>query len=140
MTVILQVDIEQLLYEYLSTDSDMVALCDGRVYTVIPPHVRQSPADFLPFVRQYRVGGGPVLSRPLVLDQPRVQFDAWGTNKKEAWRASATLQAVLAELPGRHSQGCVTAVDFGDTFDAPDTSLDPPQQRYIFDAVITTKP
>jgi hypothetical protein len=88
-------------------------------------------------VRITRIGGSPVASRPLWLDQAILQVDVWGGPKATAQDIAQAVRAQMADsLQGKHSLGCVTAVEFGEFQWLPDASYDPAKPRYSFDVVV----
>jgi hypothetical protein len=136
VTVTLLPDIERMVSNYLRANADVIALVGSRVYTVSP----KDPTGKFPFVRLTRVSGTPLFSAPLKYDQARIQVDCWGGSKQLAWQTAATIMAVLAAgFVGDHAEGTVVGVDIGTLQDLPDTTFDPPQPRWLFDAVITAR-
>jgi hypothetical protein len=133
----LPVDIEALIYGFLSTQSEVTSIVGGNIFTVTP----KDPSAKFPYVRFSRIGGLPPQNHPLWIDQPRVQFDCYGGPKKLAWTLAATIQSLLSyRITGPHPEGVVSGVQLVGLIDQPDTVFDPPQPRYIVDTVITTHP
>jgi hypothetical protein len=129
----LPVDIERLLVTYLAGDPHVTAIT----------HVIGTAFDWergFPALRLSRVGGSAVTNVPLWIDQPRVQFDAYGTTNGEASTLGRTVKAVLQNVIGTHPEGVVTDVVYGIDIDLPDGEFDPPQPRFVFDTLITTHP
>lgn len=133
-------DVEQLLWEFLRDQADVTALVD------VDRIVGFTPDDTgAPWVRYRRIGGLPLIERPLVLDQPRVQFDVYGGTKSQAYRLAETIRQVCADrLRGQHPQGVVTGVQFGSLLFLPDDGITTegggPRPRYVFDLRPIIKP
>lgn len=135
MSLVLLPDAEQLVVAFLLDQPEITELVDDRVFTAIP----KKPVWPLLLVR--RVAGAPVTHRPLHLDRPTLQFDAYGGTKKFAYTLAATTRAVIAErIVGAHDAGVVTAVEFGPLSWLPDTTETPARPRYISDADLFTHP
>ena len=129
------VDVERLVSAWARARPEITAVVDDRVYTAIPA----DPA--WPLVRLTRIGGAPVMSRPLHLDRALVQFDVYGGPKVMAHDLAETIRELLADqLVGTHALGVVTAVEFGSFLYLPDATYAPARPRYMFDAAIFTHP
>lgn len=133
--IVLLPDIERLYSSFLRAQPEVEALVVDRVYTVLPAEKEW------PLVRVTRVAGAPVRPRPLYLDAPLVQVEAFGGSKRLAWQIAETCRAVTAgRLVGVHADGVVTNVDWGALVDSPDVEFDPPKPRLLFTATITVHP
>lgn len=131
MTVALLPDIEALVSRFLREQAEIVALVTDRVYTVVP----KDPV--WPLLRLQRVAGGPVISRPLRLDAPTVQLDAYGGSKADAQELIETARSVIAlRLEGVHDLGVVSGVSFGSMSWLPDPSYSPARARYVADITV----
>jgi len=130
------VDVERLLSAWLRARSDIAAIVDDRVHTVTP-----NRATF-PYLRITQLGGAPVFSRPLYLDEAYLQLDAYGGPKALARQLIDTARAAMAEefLGDHPGVGVVTNVRFGDLQYLPDDVYEPAQPRYIATASIYTHP
>lgn len=140
MTVRLLPDVEELLVAFHLDQAEILAFFaddtpHDRVYSVLPKE------KVFPLLRITRFGGTPRFDRPLYLDQPTVQIDAFGGPKKLAFQLAETSRAVMARrLVGTHATGVVTAVRFGALAYAPDDEFAPARPRYLYTATITTHP
>lgn len=127
-------DAEALVSEYLRSRDAVEALVDERVYTALP----KKPDWPLLLVR--RVSGAPVTSRPLHLDAPVLQLDAYGGTKKQALTLVETARAELAEIQGAHALGVVSGVQFGPMSWLPDADYTPAKPRYVADVTVFVHP
>lgn len=128
-------DAEALLSAFLRDQASIEALVAERVYTAVP----KDPQFPLLMVR--RVSGAPVGSRPLHLDAPLMQLDAYGGTKKVAQQIAETARDVIARsLEGVHAQGVVTGVSFGPMSWLPDGDYSPAKQRYVVDVTVFVHP
>lgn len=128
-------DAEQLVSGYLRRSPRVTALVGDRVYTAFPAQAGGGPLALV-----QRVGGEPPFSWPLVVDQARLQVDAWGGNKKQAHTLAATLRAELCNLAGTaQPEGVAAGVSFGALQYLPDETYSPPRPRYLFDLAVTTR-
>lgn len=136
MTLTLLPDVEQLVVSFLSAQSELIELLEGnRIYTAIP----NEPTFPLLLVR--RVGGEPSVGRPLVIDQPLLQLDAYGGTKKKAHDLISTARAVIADrIQGVHTAGVVAWFDFGNLSWLPDADYTPARPRYVADVTLTVRP
>lgn len=130
------VDCERLISAYLRADATIVGLVADRVYTDLP-----SRATF-PLIRITLIGGAPVYSRPLFLDEAYIQIDAYGGPKVQARLIVDTVRELLAAdaFNGVHAGGVVTGVRFGQLAYVPDDLYDPPKPRYVAEASVYTRP
>lgn len=130
------VDAERLLSAYLRNQASVTALVSDRVYTDLP-----SRATF-PLVRLTLIGGQPVYSYPLFLDEAAIQIDCYGGPKVQARLLVDTVRQLLAspEFVGVHDLGVVTSVRFGSLHYLPDDAFEPPKPRYIAEASIFSRP
>lgn len=130
------VDTERLVADWLRARTDITALVEDRVYTVLP-----NRATF-PLLRLTQIAGSPVFSHPLYLDEAYIQIDAYGGPKALARQiVDTTRQALADELVGDHpGVGVVTCVRFGDLSYIPDEGYEPVQPRFIAMASIYTHP
>lgn len=128
------VDVERLLSSWLRARPDITDLVADRVHTVMP-----NRATF-PFVKITQLGGSPVFSRPLYLDEAYLQVDAYGGPKVLARQIIDTVRAAMAEeFLGTHAGvGVVTSVRFGALSYLPDEIYEPAQPRYIATASVFT--
>lgn len=99
-----------------------------------------------PWLRLTRIGGTPSSSRPLYLDRPLIQLEAYGgaaeaTSQDEA---HALTQACRAWLPlaeeADHTGGVITAVRLGNTLRLVDHDFTPARERYLTDATVYAHP
>lgn len=135
MTVTLLPDIEALVSRFLREQDEIVDLVDDRVYTALP----SSPQ--WPLLRVQRVAGAPIGSRPLHLDAPVVQLDAYGGQKAAARQLIETARAVVAaRLEGTHDLGVVSGVRFGSMGWLPDPTYTPARARFVCDFVAFVHP
>lgn len=117
---------------------DWPELTAGRIYTATPRDVGGDP-----FVLVRRVGGDPVISRPLVLDEATLQLDAYGGSKRQAHALARRLQHELSELVGELDDGVlvgyVTGTTLGPLRYLPDPAFDPARPRYLLDVDVFCK-
>lgn len=137
------VDIERLVSIYERSDDGVTDIVEQRVYTEIPAR------PTFPLLRMTLIGGSPIFSRPLHLDAPIIQFDAYGGPKVQARALADAVRASLGDdFLGTHDFGAeegdltavVTGVDFGELAYVPDTEYDPAKPRYTFEVTIYTHP
>ena len=131
------VDAERLVSAYLRADATITGLVADRVYTDLP-----SRATF-PLIRVTLIGGAPIYSRPLFLDEAHLQLDAYGGPKVQARLIVDTVRSLLAAdaFNGVHAGGAVvTGVTFGQLAYVPDDLYDPPKPRYVAEASVFTRP
>lgn len=125
-------DVELVTVTFLKAQAAISSLVGTRVYTVVP----NSPT--WPLLRVVRIGGGPLSSYPLHLDQALLQIDAYGGSKYEARTLVETVKAELAEIQlASHSGAVVTGANFGTTRYLPDSTFDPARPRYVADVEIS---
>ena len=140
MTVTLMPDVEYVLYNYLSTNSDITALVSNRVYKAALP---RDPIG--PLLRLRKVSGRSAIYQPLVMDVSRIQFDCYGGSQREANRLAETVRALLDRDMNNyvHADGTIVGAvcdppsyqeDLGWT-----TDRGGPKPRYIFDCLVTSK-
>jgi hypothetical protein len=131
-------DVSRLVSAYLRFVPEVRALVGDRVYTAFPKQVSKSSS----FVLVTRIGGPPVLTRPLVLDLAVMQLDAYGGPQSAAHELVATCRAALAELEGEqpNAGGNVTGVVVGALRYVPDETYKPPRPRYVSDLEVYVKP
>ncbi len=132
---------EQVLSYFLRNHASITPLVSDHVYTTTP----KSPTEKMPYLLVTRIGGSPVTSVPLFIDQAVIQFDCYGGNKFASETLAHTAREVLTtDFPGFQtgsgSDAVITAVDIGAMFYLPDQALEPPKPRYLFDATITLHP
>lgn len=128
-------DAEALLSSFLRAQGDIEALVGERVYTAVP----KDPT--FPLLLVHRVSGSPVGSRPLHLDAPLLQLDAYGGTKKAAQTLIETARSVIARsLEGVHAEGVVTGVSFGPMSWLPDGDYSPAKPRYVVDVTAFVHP
>jgi hypothetical protein len=137
-TLALLPDVARLVSAYLRARAEVVALVEQRVYTAFPKQLDESK----PFVLVQRIGGPPVLARPLVVDLAVLQLDAYGGPQAAAHELVATCRAVLVELQGEqpNASGNVCGVVNGPLRYVPDETWKPPRPRYVADLELTVKP
>lgn len=135
MTVQAPPDAERLVIAWALANSTVATSVSNRIYSVIPA------APTFPLIRIVRIGGSPVASKPLWLDQAVLQVDVWGGPKATTHDIAQTIRAHMADsLQGKHTLGYVTTVEFGEFQWLPDASYDPSKPRYSFDVSIFTHP
>ena len=141
MPLLVLVDVEQLVRDYLRADADVTALGGDIGYEDPTPGggAEMPVKPRWPFVNFYRVGGVP--GYPQWLDQAVLQFDAWALSKPAAHLAAATVSAALAQIEGAHPLGVVTAVTpvLGLQW-LPDRTMKPARPRYLFSTRISVHP
>lgn len=132
----IMVDTERLVSAWLRARTDITDIVEDRVYTEIPNRA------VFPFLRITQIGGTPVYSHPLYLDESYLQFDAYGGPKVQARLLIDTVRQALAdEFTGTHpGVGVVTSVRFGDLSYIPDDGYAPPKPRFLAMASIYTHP
>lgn len=130
------VDVERLASTWLRARADVIAIVADRVVTEVPNRA------VFPFLRLTLIGGAPVYSHPLFLDEAYIQFDAFGGPKVVARNLIDTVRSALAaDFCGLHlGVGVVTSVLFGELAYVPDDLFDPPKPRYVASASIYTHP
>lgn len=119
----------------LRADAELDGLAD-RIYTATPANVGPEP-----FVLVRRIGGDPVLPRPLVLDAADLQLDVYGGSRRESQRWARVVQAVLVELEGElvddgEWQAVLAAVTPGPLRELPDDSFEPSRPRHVLDFTV----
>lgn len=136
MSVTLLPDAEDIVVAFLLGQAEISDLISTRVYSAIP----KDPGFPLLLVR--RVAGAPRFSRPLRVDQPIIQLDAYGGTKKQARNLAATACAVIAaRVSGVHDEsGVVAGVVFGQFSWLPDPGYSPAKPRYVTDFTLTVRP
>lgn len=129
-------DVERLAATWLRNVADVRAIVDSRVYTAVPN------APTFPLVRLTRIGGEPVMSRPLHLDEAWVQVDCWGGPKATTRLLAETCRGAFAleAFVGPHDDGVVSGVTFGSFQYLPDDSYEPAKPRYWFTLHIFVHP
>lgn len=133
-------DAEQLVVQFLLAQPEVLAFFPeaphDRVYSILP-----TDSVAWPLVRVTRFGGAPVTSPRQRLDRASLQIEAFGGAKKIAHNLARTCQAVLADrLPGAHTAGFVTGVQFGAFADVPDSDFEPARMRWLFACDVYTHP
>lgn len=131
------VDVEALVSAYLRAQSELTALVGQRVYTALPKDVT------FPCVRLVRIGGAPVMSRPLYVDAARLQVDVFGGSKATAFDTIDVVREELAKMVDEdpvQPEGVVCGVKFGPLAYLPDESYEPAKPRYTQDVVVTVRP
>lgn len=129
------VDCERLVSGWLRARPEISAIVDDRVVTEMPNRA------VFPLLRLTLIGGAPVFSTPLYLDQAVLQFDAYGGPKVVARSLIDAVRAALAtDLSGTQPAGVVTGVRFHELLYQPDVEYDPPKPRYVSSASIYTHP
>lgn len=137
MSLILGVDTERLMSAYYRAQPEMTSLVGDHVYTELPTHATP------PLLRLTLIGGGPVGSLPLWLDESFIQLDAYGGPKVLARQIIDTARALLWSGPfvGVHSGlGVVTGVEFTELSYIPDDGYEPARPRYIATVSVYTHP
>lgn len=140
MTVALLPDVEQMLVNFTKAQPEVVALvAPADIVTELPKN------KTFPAVRINRYSSVPVLGRPLWLDAALIHVDVWGGPKKLAWEIAETIRAVwAARLPGAHTEGVVSSVDFGELADQADdlapTDTGAARPRFFFTATVRVHP
>lgn len=144
MTTALIPSAEIVLSYYLRNHAAVSALIDDHVYTTIP----ERPAEKMPLLRLTRIGGSPVATRPLWIDQAVIQIDCYGA--EPSMKANSEIlahtarAAVCDDFPGYQAgsgtNAVITDVSAGGLFYQPDEAFTPPKPRYLFDVTITLHP
>lgn len=135
--MIVMVDAERLVSTFLRSRAEITALVDDRVYTELPSRA------VAPLVRINQIGGAPVGSWPLWLDEAFLQFDAYGGPKVLARQIIDTVRALLSspDFVTLHAGvGVVTGVDWMELTYLPDDGYEPAKPRYISSASIHLHP
>lgn len=129
-------DAEALVSQFLRAQPELEAAIGNRVYTALPGH------PTWPLIRLTLVAGSPVVSRPLVVDRPRIQLEAYGGSKKDARDLiDLARRLIAARIEGVHAGlGVVSGYVFGNQSYLPDDSYSPTRPRYIADVELITKP
>jgi hypothetical protein len=128
MTLILGVDTERLMSTFFRAQPEMTALVGDRIYTELPTQAVP------PLLRLNLIGGAPVGSRPLWLDESFIQLDAYGGPKVVAREVIDTARALLWDprFLGTHpGLGVVTCVEFVELSYIPDDGYEPARPRYV---------
>lgn len=117
-------DVEALVSQYLRDQSEVAALVDTRVYSIIPntptyPLVRVSQFDSTDLT----VGW---------LDGAALQIDAYADWKAAASDVGRTARAVLHNIIGSHDEGVVTGVRTSGWRYEPDRSFPTAKPRFVF--------
>lgn len=130
------VDVERLASTWLRARADVSAIVADRVVTETPNRA------VFPFLRISLIGGSPVWSRPLWLDEATLQFDAFGGPKVQARQLIDVVRdALAADFLGAHpGVGVVTCVEFGELAYIPDDLWEPPKPRYVATVSVYTHP
>lgn len=131
-------DAEGVTSAYLRSRSSIEDLVDDHVWTELPA-LRKGVTEWrFPAVRVTRIGGSPALNRPLVADQPLLQFDVWGGSKSIARRVAETCRAELAviELADLGEGVSARTPEFGPLAYLPDDDFTPAKPRYTFDVSV----
>lgn len=135
MPLILPVDAESLVVDYLAHQADVVALGAGG--TDIPAN------PSWPRWRLTKIGGSSVYPGGWV-EHPRFQIESWGSTdaggKASALLLARTIEAALWLLPGRHSLGVVSAYVLNLSQRWLPDSADNQRPRYQSDFTITVHP
>lgn len=131
-------DAARLISAYLRGVPEVVAIAGQRVYTAFPKQLPQAE----PFVLVQRIGGTPVVIRPLVVDLAVLQLDAYGGTQAAAHDLVSTCRAALADLQGEQpdAAGNVCGVVVGALRYVPDETWKSPRPRYVSDVEVTLKP
>ena len=131
-------DVVQLVSSYLRSRPAVVELVGERVYTAYPSQLDKGTT----FVLVQRIGGTPVLPRPLVIDLAVLQLDAVGGGARTSQLLVATCLDELSRLEGEqpNAAGNVAGVVVGAVRYEPDTTWKPPNPRYVADLSVTVKP
>lgn len=129
------VDVERLVSGWLRAQPEVTELVAGRVYTELPAR-----AEY-PLLRLTQIGGQPLYSRPLWIDESLLQFDAYGGPKAMARQLMDTVRGLLdAGIVGTHDAGVITDVQWGLARYLPDDSFDPSQPRWVFEGTFISHP
>lgn len=130
------VDAERLVSVFLRNQTAVTDLVGDRVYTDLPSR------PVFPLVRLTLIGGSPVYSRPLFLDEAVIQIDSYGGPKVQARLIVDTIRDLMAadSFSGIHPHGLVCSVRFGELAYVPDDLFEPPKPRYVAQATLFTRP
>jgi hypothetical protein len=135
--MIVMVDAERLISAWLRAQPEITAIVGDRVYTDMPSHA------VVPLLRLTQIGGAPIGSWPMWLDDAHIQFDAYGGPKVLARQLIDTTRALLSSpaFVGHHpGVGVVTGVDWLELTYLPDDDYEPAKPRYIASASVFTHP
>lgn len=132
-------DVERLVSVALRANESVTALVEQRVFTTWP-HARDDVSGALVLIT--RIGGAPVFSRPLALDEVELQLDCYGSKKHACWKLWATVAQALVELTDTvvEDLGIVHGVTVNAVRYVPDEAYQPPRPRYVADVSITASP
>lgn len=129
------VDAERLLSGWLREQPAVTDIVGSRIYTTFP-----RGAEF-PMLRLTQIGGAPVYSTPLFLDEAVIQLDCYGGPKLVARSLMDAARLTMSTgLRGKHDMGVVTDVRWHFARYLPDDTLDPPQPRWITEVSVFTRP
>lgn len=121
-------DAEAEISAFLRGLDEIFDLVEERVYTEIPAN-----AEF-PLVRLTRIGGTPLFNKPLWVDRPTLQIEAYGGTKAQAQEIAETCRAALSEIESATSPTAVfLSAEFGGMLYLPDPEFKNPRPRYVFD-------
>lgn len=132
---------EQVLSYYLRNNADIIALVSDRVYTTTP----KTPGEKIPMIITHRIGGSPLATRPLWIDQAVIQVDCYGGGKFDTETLAHTARAAICDdfpgfQTGSGTDAVITDVAAGALLYQPDEAFTPPKPRYLFDVTITLHP
>jgi hypothetical protein len=131
-------DAEAVVSAFLRSRESVEELVGDHVWTELPAKRKEVAEWRFPGVRVTRIGGVPVMSRPLVADRPLLQFDIWGGPKSLTRRIAETCRAELALIGEADLGDGVNArtPDIGALAYLPDDDFTPAKPRYTFDVSI----
>lgn len=123
-------DAEKLVVDYLLDVDGVTDLVGANIGPALP----KEPT--WPWLTLSRVGG--VASLPGYLDNPRIEFLAWGATKGSARAVAGAVAAAMVAVIGTHDLGVVTAAfDAGDGLKwDPDEVTNQPRYRFEVDLYI----
>ena len=132
----MMVDVERLASSWLRARPEVAAIVADRVVTETPNRA------VFPFLRLTLIGGSPVYSQPLWLDEAMLQIDAFGGPKVQArLLIDVVRDALAADFLGSHPGiGVVSSVNFAELSYIPDDLWEPPKPRYAATVSIYTHP
>lgn len=139
MSITVLPNVEAIVSRFLREHDAINDLVGQRVAGSTP---RETPEGW---IRITQIAGSQ-LSKALYFGAVHLQVECYGSNDRNEAQSEASLLArtalgVLETMPAETVAGAVvTAVRFGDVMRIPDTELEKPRERYIFDTWVWAHP
>jgi len=132
-------DVQQLVANFLRSQTEMTALVSDRVWTIIPGD------RTYPFLLVTQVADAPMTTRPWWGVVADLQLQAYAVTTKPAHTVVETARSLLAQRAmTQHAEGTVSWVTFANLSFVPDagvlTTQGRPMPRWITTASITAHP